>query len=82
VDRARAGGGEADADLAGVLGVCARHEGGELFVAGLDEAGLVVILAQAGDDAVDAVAGIGVDAPDAPFCDAFCDEFSDGISHG
>ncbi len=39
VDRARPGGGEADAGFAGELGVGAGHEGGHLLVADLDELG-------------------------------------------
>ena len=67
VDRARPAGGHADADRAGELGVRARHERRQLFVPGLDEARLVPVLAQAREDAVDAVAGVAVDALDAPF---------------
>jgi hypothetical protein len=37
VNGARARGGQADADLAGELGVGARREGGDLLVANLDE---------------------------------------------
>jgi hypothetical protein len=42
VDRAGTGGGQADADLAGDLGVGAGGEGGDLLVADLDELELVL----------------------------------------
>src|SRR5581483_6381003 len=65
MDRARTGGGEADADFAGELGMRARHEGGELLVARLDELHLF-IAPERTHDAVDAIAGIAVDALHAP----------------
>ena len=67
MDRAGAAGGHADADGAGELGVRGRHEGGQFFVPGLDETRLVFVFPQAREQAVDAVAGIGVDPLDAPF---------------
>ena len=59
VDRAGPRGGQADAELAGELGVGARHERGHLLVAHLDELGAARAVARAlerADDAVDAVA--------------------------
>ena len=55
VQAAGAGGRQADAELAGELGVAARHEGGRLLVPRLDEADLVPALAQGLHEAVDAV---------------------------
>ena len=66
VDAAGPGGREADAEPAGELGVAAGHEGGGLLVAHLDEADLVLALAQGLHDAVDAVAGQAEDDIDAP----------------
>ncbi len=66
VDRAGAGGGEAHAGFAGELGVGAGHEGGHLLVANLDELGAVLCAAEGAHDAVDAVAGITVDAFHSP----------------
>ena len=66
VDAAGAGGGEADAEPAGVLGVAAGHERRRLLVPHLDEADLVLALAQRLHDAVDAVAGQAEDDVDAP----------------
>jgi hypothetical protein len=65
VDRARTGGGDADADLARELGVGAGHEGGHLLVPHLDELQLLDG-AKRVDHAQDAVARIAVDALDAP----------------
>jgi hypothetical protein len=67
VDGAGARRGQADADLAGELRVRARGEGGELLVADLRELDLVADLVERAQDPVDAVAGIAVDALDAPF---------------
>ena len=47
MDRARPRGGEADADLAGELGVPARHERGHLLVAHLDQLGVTVCAVEA-----------------------------------
>ena len=69
VDAARAGGGQADAQPAGVLGVAAGHERRRLLVAHLDEADRVLALAQRLHDAVDAVAGQAEDDLHAPVRD-------------
>ena len=68
--------------VAGEFRVRAGHERRKFFVAGLDEARLVAGLAQGGHDAVDAVAGIAVDAVDAPIGEALDDEIADGLGHG
>ncbi len=66
MDRARAGGRQADADLAGELRVRTRHEGGHLLVAHLDELHPLLGARERAHDPVDAVARVAVDAPDAP----------------
>jgi hypothetical protein len=66
VDRARAGGGQADADLARELRVPDGLQRAHLLVPRLDERRRVVGLAERGDDAVDAVAGVGEDLLDPP----------------
>ena len=63
--RAGPAGREADAELAGELGVGDRHERAHLLVARLDEVDPAVALERA-DDAIDAVARVTIDAPDAP----------------
>ena len=69
VDRARAGGSETDADLAGELRVCAGHERRHLLVPDLDELEAVDAF-ECADDAVDAVARVAVDPLDAPLREA------------
>jgi hypothetical protein len=66
VDRAGTGRGQADADLAGELGVADGLQRAHLLVPRLDERRRVVGLAERGDDAVDAVAGVGEDLLDPP----------------
>ena len=61
MDRARAGGGEAHADLARPFRVRAGHERRHLFVAHLDELDPVREFLQCADDRVDPVARIPVD---------------------
>ena len=72
MDRARAGGGHADADGvgAGELGVPARHERGHLLVPCLDELGIALRAVERAEEPVDPVAGIPVDAVDAPLAEA------------
>ena len=50
MDRARPGGGQAHADLAGELGVGARHEGGHLLVPHLDELELALVRVECADE--------------------------------
>ena len=66
MDCAGAAGGEADADFAGEFGVGAGHEGGHFLVADLDEAWIIFGALESAHDSVDAIAGIAVDAVDAP----------------
>jgi hypothetical protein len=82
VDRAGAGGGEADAGLAGELGVRAGHEGRHLFVADLDESHGLVRPVDGAHDSVDAVARIAVDALHAPLAEALDEEVGCGLCHG
>ena len=66
MDAAGTGGGQADAELPGVFGVGAGHEGGGLLVSHVNEADLLLALAQRFHDAVDSVAGKSEDDFDAP----------------
>ena len=76
VGGARTAGGQADPDLAGEFGMGHRHEGGHLFVPDLDEFDRIGPL-QRPDHAVDAIAGITVNAADTPSVQAFNDEIAD-----
>lgn len=67
VDRAGPGGSEADPDLAGKFCVGAGHEGGQFLMPGLDELQGLAEPPERAHDAVDAVARIAKDPPDAPF---------------
>jgi hypothetical protein len=71
VDRSRAGGGDADADLAGELRVAAGHEGGHLLVAYLDELRVPVGAVERAQEAVDPVTGVAEHAVDAPGRETF-----------
>jgi hypothetical protein len=72
----RAAGRQADTDLSGELGMCDSHEGCHLFVPDLDELDLAGTL-KGSNHAVDSVAGISVDPPDAPCVQAFNNEIAD-----
>src|SRR6185437_3759276 len=80
-DAARPGGGEAAAEPPGPFGVAARHEGGCLLMAHLDEADPVLARAQRFDDAVDAVARQTEDDLDPPIDQRF-DEYVAGGHRG
>jgi hypothetical protein len=82
VDRARAGRGDADADLAGELRVPAGHEGGHLLVPDLRELGIVVCPFERAEEAVDPVTGVAVDAVDSPLAQALENEVGDELGHG
>src|SRR5438094_919574 len=79
VDRARTGGRHADAQLTGELCVAAGGKGGDLLVAGLYELDPVAVFVERPHDAVDAVAGVPVDARHAPLVEALEDELRDGF---
>ena len=66
VDGAGSLGGEADADLAGELGMGAGHQAGVLFMAHLDEDGIIAGAIERTEDPVDAVTGIAVEALHTP----------------
>ena len=70
VDRTRAGGGDAAAELVGELRVPAGHEGRHLLVARLDELGVAVSAVEGPEEAVDPVAGVAVHAVDARLAQA------------
>src|SRR4051812_23427112 len=80
MDRARSRSRQADADLAGELGVAAGHERRLLLVTDLDELDLVGA-PEGGQDAVDAVTGIAVDALHAPPAKPLQQEIADGVGH-
>src|SRR5215217_598971 len=71
VDAARTGGGEADAETAGALGVARGHECGGFLVVHEHEADAVAMAAQALHDPVDAVAREAEDGVDAPVREPF-----------
>src|SRR5207253_9760544 len=81
VDRAGAGGREADADVAGPLRVAARHEGCHLLVPHLDEVGVALRAVERADDGVDPVARVTVDPVDAPLGQALEQEVGDELGH-
>ncbi len=81
MDRARARGRQADADLAGVLRVPAGHERGHLLVARLDELRVAVGAVERAQERVDPVARVAVDAVDAPLAEAFEDVVGDELGH-
>src|SRR5947209_3107726 len=82
VDRAGARRREADADLAGPLGVRAGHERGHLLMAHLDELDLVGELLEGADDRVDPVARIAVDATHTVVVQSFEQELGGRLAHG
>ena len=72
---------EAHSDFTGELGMGACHEGGQLFVAGLNELDTGAATAEGTHDAVDAVSGIPEDAPHTPGGEARQEEIADGGGH-
>jgi hypothetical protein len=78
MDRTRARRAETDAEFARELRVRGRHERRLLFMPHLHEFEPVGGPVDRGDDAVDAVARIAVDAPNAPRKEAFDQEIADG----
>ncbi len=85
VDRARPGGGEANASLTCELSVGAGHEGGHLLVADLDELGPVTPVLAAAEgthDPVDPIAGITVNTFHSPLgCESVEQIVGDGLTH-
>src|SRR5437764_11660826 len=81
MDRARARRGEAHADLARPLRVCARHERRHLLVTHLHELQLVLVALERADDRVDPVARITVDPPHAVLGEPFEEKVSSQLSH-
>ena len=65
---------------AGELGVAGGGERGHFLVPGLDEAGIVVGAPEGGDEAVDAVAGVGEDLGDVPLTQAVEDKVGDVLA--
>jgi hypothetical protein len=81
MDRARPGGRHADPRPAGELGMRAGHERRDLLVRHLDELEAVLGAAQGAEDAVDPIARIAVDPPDAPLRQPLQHEIADGPAH-
>ncbi len=77
----RAGGGDANAELTRELGMRRRHERGHLLVSYLDEFNLTFGPAQRAEDAVNAVAGIAINSPDAPLVKPLHKEVTDSLGH-
>jgi len=78
---ARPAGGETDSYLASEFRVRARHERGHFFVADLNVIHLLSGASDCADDAVDAVAGESVNAPDAPLVQTLDQEVTDSYIH-
>ena len=72
---------EADARLAGELGVGARHESGHLLVPHLHVVDLVGERGERDVDAVDPVAGVPVNPLHAPLHEPLDEKVTDGIAH-
>src|SRR6185437_9048703 len=81
MNRARSGGREANADFSGKLCMAARHECRHFFVAHLDKINLVLCAIQRTKDAVDAVAGVSIDARYSPFVQPLNQKITACISH-
>src|SRR5438105_1257382 len=81
VNRPWARGRDAHAHLAGELRVAARHEGGHLLVADLDELRVPIRAVEGAQEGVDPVAGIAVHAVDSPLGEALQDVISDQLGH-
>src|SRR3954452_9085808 len=81
MDRAGAGCGQADAHLACELRMGAGHECRELFVPRLHESRVAIRTVERAHDAVDAVAGIAVDALHAPVGETSHEKITDGCGH-
>ena len=77
MDRSRPRRRQAHADLIRPLGVRAGHQGGRLLVADLDELDALLGALQGAHDPVDAIAGIAVDAVDAPLGEPLNEEIGD-----
>src|SRR3569832_1381061 len=82
MDRTRSRGREAHADLAGELRLRAGHERGHFLMARLHEGKLALDAPERAHNAVDAVAGITVDARNAPLLEPLQHEICGGLAHG
>jgi hypothetical protein len=81
MDGARARRGEADPDLAGVLGMSAGHESGHFLVPDLDEVHLVLRPVKRADQTVDAVAREAEHAPYTPLPEPLPEEVANRLGH-
>src|SRR6185437_13022468 len=62
--------------------MCRGHEGRHFLVPYLDELDFSVGAVQRAEDAVDAVPGVAVDAPDTPLVQALDKKIADRLTHG
>src|SRR5437667_10026836 len=81
MNAARAGVGQAYAQLACIFGIGAGHEGGRFLMAHLDEADLLLVRPQRFHDAVNAVSGKAEDGVYSPIHQAFNHHVSSSLGH-
>src|SRR3569833_2545304 len=81
MNRARTRGGEAHADFAGEFGVRANHECSHLYMTRQHEGDLPLDELERAHDAVDAVAGIAVDAAHTPLPQTVQEKVGGGVAH-
>src|SRR5437764_15224648 len=82
MDRARAGGGEANADLTGEFGMGTSHERRHLFVPHLYVLDGVTRAIDRADDTVNSIARITVNPLQPPLGDSLDQKVARGFSHG
>src|SRR3569623_38061 len=81
MNRARARGRETHADFASELGMRASHERSHLLMTRLHEGNLPLDALERAHDAVDAVAGIAVDAAHTPLPQTVQEKVGGGVAH-
>ena len=81
MDRARTGRGKTNANFASELRVSTRHECRHLFMANLDVIDGAIRAIQRAHDPVNSVAGIAVNAFQAPFVDSPYQKIARSFSH-
>src|SRR5207249_950275 len=81
MDRARTGRGQTNTDFAGELGMPAGHECSHFLVPDLHVIDRVARAVDCTDNAINAVAGISVNATNAPLADSFDQKIACRLSH-